>query len=191
MAEPEEILLGYVAGAHGVRGALRVKLFNADSEALAPGVGLRLRPRDQPEGPAQELEITRFAPKPGSDMGRLWLRGVDSREAADALRGRQLWIDRALLPEIDEGEYYLADLVGLELRRPVEGSGSGPSPGETESLGTIVGVTSNGEQDLFVVELRGREWLLPAMPPFVTAIEDDAVIVDVHDDMLPEDEDRR
>lgn len=176
MTEPR-VQLGYVAGAHGVRGALEVKLYNPDSGALEPGVRVTLCGRGGVEPSAYEVQ--RSAPKPGSDRARLWLLGVDTREAAEQLRGRELWIARADLPQLDEDEFYLADLLGLEVvRRRADDS--------LESLGKIVGVTSNTAQDLFEVRLRGREWLLPAFAPFIVAIEADRVIVDVHDEMLPE-----
>jgi 16S rRNA processing protein RimM len=47
-------------------------------------------------------------------------------------------------------------------------------------------VTSNTAQDLFEVRLGARDWLLPAFPPFLLAIEPTRVIVDVHDELLPE-----
>ncbi|PRQ05394.1 ribosome maturation factor RimM [Enhygromyxa salina] len=175
--------LGYVAGVHGVAGALRVKLFNQESTLLEPGLPIVLRER----GTTKQVthEVARVAPKPGSDTIRLWLEGVDARAPAEALRGHELWVARAQLPKLDEDEYYLADLIGLEVVRETEGG--------RESLGRITGVTSNTAQDLLCVRLRGREWLLPAMPPFVVSIqniEGDAkpqcVVVDVHDDMLPE-----
>jgi 16S rRNA processing protein RimM len=183
--------LGYVAGVHGVDGALRVKLFNEHSTLLEPGLSIVLRER----GTTKQIiaQVERVAPKPGSDSIRVWLVGVTARGPAEALRGHELWVDRAQLPELDEDEYYLADLIGLEVVREHEGG--------HVSLGMITGVTSNTAQDLLCVRLRGREWLLPAMPPFIVRIEaiesgdadesGDAVakqrvIVDVHDDMLPE-----
>jgi 16S rRNA processing protein RimM len=174
--------LGYVAGAHGVRGALEIKLFNPESTALESGVRIALCNRGGSE--PQLFEVERGAPKPGSDRARLWLVGVDTREAAEQLRGRELWIARDQLPALDDDEFYLADLIGHEVvRRRVDQT--------FESLGEIVGVTSNTAQDLFEVRRRGREWLLPAFAPFIVAIEASRVIVDVHDELLPEgDEDR-
>lgn len=173
--------LGYVAGAHGVRGALEIKLFNPESSALGPGVRIDLCVRGG--GDARSFEIAREAAKPGSDRTRLWLVGVDTREAAEQLRGRELWIARADLPELADDEFYLADLIGLPVvRRRADAS--------FESLGEIVGVTSNTAQDLFEVRLRGREWLLPAFAPFIVAIEAEQVIVDVHDELLPDRGDR-
>lgn len=167
--------LGYVAGAHGVRGGLKVKLFNPDSTAIEVGVQLALR---LPDAPARTFVVSQVAVAPGVGLLRLWLEGVDDREAADALRAHELWIARAELPALADDEYYLADLVGLEVVRERDGV--------SESLGRITGVTSNTAQDLLCVRLRGREWLLPALPPFIVAIEAQRVLVDVHDDMLPD-----
>lgn len=183
MSDPEDELhlqLGYVAGVHGVGGALRVKLFNQHSTLLEPGLSIILRER----GTTRQVtkQIARVAPKPGSDSIRVWLEGVEARAPAEALRGHELWVERTQLPALGDDEYYLADLIGLEVVR-------GP---EHQSLGTVTGVTSNTAQDLLCVRLRGREWLLPAMPPFIVGIElveslaKRCVIVDVHDDMLPE-----
>ena len=175
------VQLGYVTGAHGVRGAVRLKLFNVDSTTLAPGVKVRLCPREGDPSNAREVEVERVAPKPGSEMCRLWLEGIATREAADALRGSGLWVDRACLPAIDDDEFYLADLEGLRvLRRSLE-SGD-------EALGRVVGVSTNTAQALLVIELDGDEWLMPALAPFVVelALERGEILVDVDDAMLPE-----
>lgn len=172
--DEQRLQLGYVAGAHGVGGAIRVKLFNPDSSAINVGVRVLLRA----DGHTRALEVARVARQAGSNILRLWLVGVDDRSAADALRSHELWIDRASLPELADDEYYLADLIGLAVERIVDG--------QLQSLGNITGVTSNTAQDLLCVRMRGREWLLPAIPPFVVAIESTRVLVDVHDDMLPD-----
>jgi 16S rRNA processing protein RimM len=178
--DARHLQLGYVAGAHGVHGGLKIKLFNPDSMAIDVGVPLALR---LPNGPARTLIVSRVADASGSGVLRIWFEGVEAREAADALRGHELWIDRAELPALADDEYYLADLVGLEVVRE--------RAGVSESLGRITGVTSNTAQDLLCIRLRGREWLLPAIPPFIVAIEAQRVLVDVHDDMLPDASDER
>jgi 16S rRNA processing protein RimM len=154
---------------------LKVKLFNPDSTAIEVGVSLVLR---LPNGRARSFVVSQVAVAPGAGLLRLWLEGVDDREAADGLRAHELWIERTELPALADDEYYLADLVGLEVVRERAGA--------SESLGRITGVTSNTAQDLLCVRLRGREWLLPALPPFIVAIEAQRVLVDVHDDMLPD-----
>jgi 16S rRNA processing protein RimM len=172
----DQVQLGYVAGTHGVAGALKVRLFNPESSALDSGVRVALRQRDGTD--AREFEIDQAIVKPGSDQVRVRLVGVETREAADALRGRGLWIARADLPALADDEFYLGDLIGREVVRARDDA-------SFESLGEIVGVTSNTAQDLFTVRLRGREWLLPAFAPFIVTIEAERVVVDVHDELLP------
>lgn len=177
----QHLQLGYVAGAHGVRGGLKVKLFNPDSTAIDVGVPLVFRlPATAPArgDVPRTFVVSEVSAASGAGVLRVWLEGVDDRDAADALRAHELWIDRAELPALAQDEYYLADLIGLEVMRERDGV--------SESLGRITAVTSNTAQDLLCVRLRGREWLLPALPPFIVAIEAQRVLVDVHDDMLPD-----
>ncbi|MFV8751261.1 ribosome maturation factor RimM [Nannocystaceae bacterium ST9] len=171
--EDERVLLGHVAGAHGIAGALRVRLFNAESNTLRPELEVELRQAGQ----RRTLIVDRVAPKPGSEFVRVWLREVADRDAAAALQGAELWVDRGELPALADDEYYLADVIGHAVVRRVGD--------RLESLGTIVDVTSNGMQDLFEIRRGGETWLMPAMPPFVVEIAEGQVIVDVHDDMLP------
>lgn len=175
----QRVLLGHVAGAHGIGGALRVRLYNPDSNTLRPDLVVELR---SGESARRLLTVDRVAPKPGSEFVRVWLREITDRDVAAALQGNELWVDRNELPELADDEYYLRDVIGHEVvRRRPEGGAD-----EWQSLGTIVDVTSNGMQDLFEIRLGTATWLLPAVPPFVVEIAEQRVIVDVHDDMLPE-----
>lgn len=177
----EELELGFVVGAHGVGGALRVRLHDPDSDALLHVESIRLRREAERGSPLDErFTVSRAAPQPGKPVVRLWLERVSSREAADEFRGCSVWVPKADLPPLDEDEYYLADLVGAVVRQ-----------GEVV-LGRVVGVTSNGAQDLLEIGFndrgRARRWLLPAIPEFVVAINDDrepSVEVDVPEGMLP------
>jgi 16S rRNA processing protein RimM len=99
------ILVGQVGGAFGVRGEVRITAFTEDPEAL-------LRYRD----------LLRETGEPGLTLvsGRAAKAGIVARakeiatpEQADALRGLKLFIERDRLPEPDEDEFYLADLIGL------------------------------------------------------------------------------
>lgn len=79
------------------------------------------------------------------------LRGVDDRDAAAALIGEEIRVARAALPPPPEGQYYWADLIGLEV---VCASG--------ERLGTVERVFDNGAQDVLVVRGEREHWI-----PFV------------------------
>lgn len=173
-SEDTRVQLGHVAGAHGIGGALKVRVYNPDSTTLQPELQVELR-----QGEVRRLvTVDRVAPKPGSEFVRVWLREVADRDAAAALQGWELWVDREDLPELDADEYYLRDVIGHEVVR--RGADDG-----WESLGTIIDVTSNGLQDLFEIQRGAATWLMPAMPPFVIEVGEGRVVVDVHDDMLP------
>lgn len=165
-----------VVGVHGVHGALRVHLHDEGSAALRVGVEVSLC---RPDGEVVDKRaVERVAPKPGSKVVRLWLEGLADRSAAEALRDLEVRVPRAELPPLDDDEYYLADAIGLPV---LEGG---------RALGTIVGVTSNRAQDLFEVEWastqgKTRRWLLPAIPQFVTEIDEHAVHVELPPGMLP------
>ena len=106
------IVLGYVAGAHGLRGGLRIKLHNPGSELLSEleEIGLRL---------AGEIAVHRVRELRGTPKALLLqLAGVETLEAAEALRGAELCVPRALLPEPEQGEYYFVDLEGLPVFAP-------------------------------------------------------------------------
>jgi len=97
--------VGVVTGAHGVRGAVRVKSFTAEPEGVA-GYG----PVEDERG---ERRLTlRLV---GSAKGVLiaQIAGIDDRNAAEALRGLRLYLPREALPPPGEEEYYHADLIGL------------------------------------------------------------------------------
>lgn len=87
------------------------------------------------------------------------LAGVGVREAALKLRGRAVEVSRAVLPELEAGHYYLADLIGLEVLNE-----------RGEKLGVVKRLFTNGAQD--VMELSGdKERLLPWVPTVVKNVD--------------------
>ena len=100
------LCLGVIAGAHGLRGAVRVKTFTALPEAIADYGPLA----DAAGGRRFALSLV----KVGKGAALVRIEGVADRTAAEALRGVELFLDRAALPPAaDEEEFYHADLVGL------------------------------------------------------------------------------
>jgi len=177
----DELSIGYVAGPHGIRGGLRVRLANPDSQALA--VGRQLTLRDDRGRARKVAAIIRVTPQPGRELVRVWLEGVEDRDAADALRGLEVRVPRGDLPQLERDEYYLADAIGSQVVRELGGS-------ERQSLGTVVGLTSNGVQDLFEVEWQSagrgaRIWLLPALPQFIAEIDEGEIVADLPEGFLP------
>ena len=98
----DPVPIGVVVGPHGVRGTLRVQAFGSGRhlrEGMEPVVG----------GARRRISAARETPK-----GFLVdVEGVGSREAATSLKGEELLIGRGDLDPTEEGEFYVADLVGL------------------------------------------------------------------------------
>ena len=102
----DRLCVAVIAGAHGVRGDVRIKSFTADPEGLAA-----YGPLTDKAG-AREFRIKVHGLAKG--LLRAHIKGVDDRNAAEALAGVELYIERGLLPEPDKDEFYHSDLIGLK-----------------------------------------------------------------------------
>jgi len=176
--QDNELDVGYVAGAHGVNGVVRIKLHDPASEALTCDASLVLR-KDGHDRPAR---VEAVDPVPGkAGLYRVQLHGLRFRDEAEALRGHTVVVTRDALPALEADEYYLADLLGREVEREA-------SP---TKLGKIVGLTSNTAQDLFEVEWLDAHgathaWLLPVLPGIIVETTAERVLVELPPGFLPE-----
>jgi 16S rRNA processing protein RimM len=110
MTAPALILVGQVGGAFGVKGEVRITTFTETPMAL-----LDYRDLKREDGsPA----LTLLAGRPAKKGIVARAREIATPEQADALRGLRLYVPRDILPEPDDDEFYLADLIGLEARDP-------------------------------------------------------------------------
>jgi 16S rRNA processing protein RimM len=140
----KRVALAAVAGAHGIKGELRLKLFSASADSLARHAAVFIGGREH------RLQSVKAAGK--GAIARL--EGIDDRSAAESLRGQLIEVDRAALPPLDEGEYYHADLIGLPC---VDAQGA--------ILGTVAAVENFGAGDLLEVETgSGKRSLIPFKP---------------------------
>ncbi len=103
----QNILMGVVTRAHGIRGDVVVKWFGDDVETVSSYEMF------QDEHGTQEYRVMRARPLKG-DTFVAHFAGVDSRTDAEAMRGTSLFVDRALFPQIEGDEFYLVDLIGLK-----------------------------------------------------------------------------
>jgi 16S rRNA processing protein RimM len=130
------ILLGRIAGAHGIRGEVLIHSYASVPEdigthgALSDAAGTR----------TFEIESARATAK--GVVARL--AGIADRTAAEALKGTELYVDRDRLPQAAEDEFYHADLVGLAAVDP-----------DGNPIGTIVAVQNFGAGDLLELRLAG------------------------------------
>ncbi len=168
MAVPEKILVGAIAGAFGVRGEVRLKSFCADPEAIAA-----YAPLSDEAGRAFGVRVTR--PIKGALAARL--TGVETREAAEALKGTRLYAPRDRLPALPEDEFYHADLVGLLV---LDTGGA--------ELGRIRAIHDHGAGDVLEIAGPEGEILLPFTRAAVPTVDLTAgrVIADPPDGLLGE-----
>ena len=97
--------IGAVASAHGVRGQFKVKPFTATPQALSA-----YGPVTLDDGRQLQLQVTSVNAK---GLAIVRAKGVETREAAESLRGVTLHVSRDRLPDLDDGEIYHADLLGM------------------------------------------------------------------------------
>jgi len=144
------ILVGRLHGAVGLRGEIKLESFTDPRRAVLDYQPWTLR---DAQGREHELAGAR-----GRDTAKgivATLPGISDRDAADALRGTELWVPRAVLPRPASGQYYWVDLEGLRVVN-VDGT----------DFGTVSHLFSTGANDVLVV--RGeRERLLPFVQPDV------------------------
>jgi len=154
--------IGRVVGVFGVRGWLRIR---SDTE---PRAGILEHPIWLVGGEGQWREHALVDGRVHGSGLVACLEGIDERETARAFVGRDIAVDRDALPELEEGEYYWIDLVGLEVRS-VAG----------EVFGTVTQVMETGANDVLVVRGR-REWLVPYLPgSVVRRVDLDAGTIEV------------
>ena len=140
---------------HGIRGELRMRPFNADSTVLAEVEELFLV---EPDGAARVSRPERVRPH-----GAVWLLLLDdlaTPERARELVGTTIAVRERSLPELDPGQFYCFQLVGLDV---VDERG-GP-------LGSVAEVLSNPGQDVLVVRGSGRERMIPMVDGLVRSVD--------------------
>ncbi len=138
MTSDRRVLIGIIVGAQGVRGAVRIKSYAARPEDIAVYGPL------QDKTGRRRFEVKAEGFVRGAVVARI--AGVTDRDAAEALRGIELYLDRAQLPPPEQGEYYQADLIGLA----VQDKAGVP-------IGVIRGVVEYGAGPLLEIERAGDE----------------------------------
>lgn len=153
------LCVAVIAGAHGVRGDVRIKSFTDDPEGLAAYGPLT----DKTGAREFQIKIHGLA----RDLLRAHIKGVDDRNAAEALAGVELYIERGLLPEPEEDEFYHSDLIGL--KAVLEGG---------SDYGVVRALHDFGAGDVIEIVLAaGGTVILPFTKAVVPSVELEAGIV--------------
>jgi 16S rRNA processing protein RimM len=137
----KRVALAAVAGAHGVKGEVRLKLFSDSIASLTKHAKVFVG----------GVEHRLLGVRDGGKTAIARFEGIVDRSAVEALRGQLIEVDRSDLPPLEEGEFYHADVLGLPC---VDRDG--------QAVGTVAAVENFGAGDLLEVELpNGRKSLIP------------------------------
>ena len=135
------ICVGAIAGAHGVKGLVKIKSFTEEPDGVAAYGPL------SDEAGEREFTIALTGRAKGLIIARI--DGVEDRNMAEALRGTRLYVERAALPPTAEEAYYHTDLIGLE----AVGMDGAP-------VGEVKALYNYGAGDLIEIQRRDKDLLL-------------------------------
>jgi len=164
----EFIAIAEITGAHGVNGGVRIRPYNPESPLFSPGTPVYMQTEN---GDYAEYEILEVADLPKGM--RLILDGFAGRDEAKALFQQQLFYPRDMLPETDENENYVEDLLGLRVIDIDSGA----------ELGVISDIFETGANDCWEIKNGDREIIIPATREVIVEVDIENSIVRVK---LPE-----
>jgi 16S rRNA processing protein RimM len=153
----KRIALAAVAGAQGVKGEVRLKLFSEGVESLSRHPALFV----------DGVEHRLISIRDGGKTAVARFEGIADRSAAEALRGSLVEVERSALPALEEGEYYHADMIGLDAVDRDE-----------RKIGIVTAVENFGAGDLLEIEKGdGKRGLIP-FKPGIADLEDGRIVLD-------------
>lgn len=156
----EKVLIGKITSAVGLKG--EVKVYNySDSIAIY---------ENTPQVYVDEERMQVLHVRTQKHMVVLQLSGIADRSAAEKARGREIFVTEADLPPLPEGQYYVRDLIGMQVVTD-----------EGEALGEVSDVIQNTAQDLFEVRRPdGKPVLIPRVDEYVLDIDAGQRRITVH-----------
>ena len=157
------IAVGQVVSMHGLNGEVRVEPHTDFPDRFRAGLALSLG-----DGKSEVEVITA---RPHKNVILMTFVGINRREDAEALRGAWLFVPEDDAVELDEGVYWIHDLMGISVQSP-----SG------EQYGVIIDVLSTGANDVYVVRTeapfnKGKDLLVPAIVDVVRHVDIEAGIM--------------
>lgn len=152
------VAVGAIVKPHGVRGEVRIRLYNAESDVLLTLDDVRV---ELPGAAPASIRIRRARAASGGLL--VAFHGVDDCNAAEALRNAVVSVPRDALPPPDEDEFYVCDVLGAKV---VLSDGA--------DAGTVVDFHSFPTTEVLVVEHLGRRFDVPLVDDFIESVDVDA-----------------
>lgn len=163
------VVVGYITGAYGINGWVRIKPYSADADALLHAKTWWLGRQNSPE--LHDVEMMQAKNHSGDIVARLM--GVAGRDAAEAMKGSVVHIPRSHFPALADDEFYWVDLIGLVVEN-LQG----------EHLGVVADLMDNGAHPILRITVpavadqskdkAAAELLIPFVEQFVKTVDQQA-----------------
>lgn len=152
------IKLGKASKPHGIKGEVLLHLFNEEESSLEYIEVVRLTEvsEDPEDGKDYTLEKVRFGNKVIAKI-----EGIDNRNQIEDLLPFDIYVNEENLEPLEEGEFYLKDMIGIDVYDYESG----------ELKGKIVSFYSNGVQDIFVIKGQSESWEVPHVESFFKLVD--------------------
>ena len=163
----DELEIGQIVNTFGIKGMVKVKPFSDRLERFFSLKKVYIKTTKKKE----EYEIEEV--KEHKEMILIKFKGVDTQEEANLLRNSYLVVDRKDQEPLEEGTYYIVDMIGLEVYTDTK-----------EFLGVLDEIFNTGSNDIYVVkDQQGKQILLPAIKEVIQEIDLEGKKIIVH--LLP------
>jgi 16S rRNA processing protein RimM len=161
------VSIGRIRAAHGILGELKVETWDRSSTSLVKGAELFLEGQEKPR---EVLSV-----RPQRDWQLVRLSGINSRNDAESVQGIEVSMEREALPELTDGEFYVADVVGFAAVTPAG-----------KRFGEIEGATEGGQTLLVIRGEGGKQILVPCVEGILVEVRREAkeVVIDPPEGLL-------
>jgi len=147
--------IGRVGKPHGLKGKVKVEYYGTGLHGLSLYREIFI---EDEKGRPEAYEILETIPQPPRLILRL--KGIEKIEEAESLTGKEIFVKREAFLELEEGEYYWVDILGMEVETQ-----------EGKRIGKVKEIFPTGANDVYVVEGKGGEILLPATEEVIQSID--------------------
>lgn len=155
--------VGVIANTHGIRGEVKVFPTTEDPQRFKGMKEILL------DTGKEKLELEVASVKFFKNLVILKFKGIDNINDIEKYKGMDLLVTRENAIPLEEGEYYIADIIGAKVVTE-----------DGEDFGVLKDVLTTGANDVYVVEHEGKEVLLPVIPDCVLARDMEQKIVTIH-----------
>ena len=161
------IVIGKILSAHGVRGLVKFRSYMDDIDNLADYNPVRC-------ADGREITLTIKHSSGGEYVAEI--KNITDRTIAESFRNQEILITRDQLPDADDGEYYIEDLIDLSVVTK-----------DNQTIGTVIDVANFGASDLLCIKHKnGKQFYCPLVPPYMLDVnfETQTITIDEFEEFL-------